>query len=357
MSTNIKNSIEWGLILLSYILSACDVADAVVNNTPAGKRDYIWSRDSVECGDLEGPIEIYSMWGSSPSDVWGASIRAADLRNSFWHYDGKKWSRAIFDTPLSIPGNGSIIIGGVWGTAQNNVWGFGLRQHSNPEWFEPFVMKYDGTTWTEVFGDRNNMPLGIEAIRGINENEFWVAAYGNITHYNNGVWKRYSLGTLNIYAIAKIGSNVYATAYYVGKRDLYLIKKQDEIFVKIDSTDLYNGKFGVRGLDIIDSEIYTYGLNGISKAKINQDEIDISSWETVVSNNAGTYYAGFVNTQKDFFIAGWARDLYHYNGTDWQPITVDPNRYTNSSGLTAIWGNGEEIFICDSHKGIVYHGK
>lgn len=357
MRTKIKSNNIWIIILLSFYLSACDVADTVVNNTPAGKRDYIWSRDSVEYGDLEGPIEMYSMWGSSPNDVWGASFRAADLRNSFWHYDGKKWSRAIFDTPLSIHGNGSIEIGGVWGTAQNNVWGFGLRQHSNPEWFEPFVMKYDGTTWTEVLGDKNNMPFGFHRIRAIDENNFWITASGNITNYSNGVWKRYSIEKLTAYAVSVIGSNVYATAYYAGKNTLYLLKKQVDFFIKIDSTDLFHGKFGVNGLDVISDEIYSYGYDGIYKAQIVNGEIDINSWKNCVHVYDGGLYYATINSVKDICIVGWSKDLYHYNGTDWQAIEIDVSRYGNISGLEGIWGDGKELFICDPYEGIVYHGK
>ncbi len=343
-------------IVIIYI--SCGVTDneKIINIEP-GKRDYVWTKDSIDYGNLPGRIEMYSMWGSSPTDVWGASFSAPDLRNSFWHYDGVKWSRAIWDTPISIPGNGSIIIGGVWGTSKNNVWGFGMRQYSNPDRYEAFVMKYDGSTWTEVTGDKDNMPVGFYDICAVNENNFWISAYYNIYHYNNGIWKRYSIGNLGAQAITVIGDNVYIAAYEGGSNTLYMMKKINDKFIAIDSTSLFDGKFGTRGLDQIDNKLYSYGLHGIFSTTITNNTINKAEWGQVISVNNGGLYSSYVISSKDVWVVGWNPNAFHFNGTDWQPITIDNNRTGQSSGLEGIWGDGKEIFICDTEKGIVYHGR
>jgi len=43
------------------------------NTQKPGKRDYIWTIDSVDYGNLPSTIQLESMWGSSVTDVWGVA--------------------------------------------------------------------------------------------------------------------------------------------------------------------------------------------------------------------------------------------------------------------------------------------
>ncbi len=146
-----------------------------IDNTPPGRRDYKWSIDSVDYEGLPGRIKLYSIWGSSPSDVWGAGF-TEDVRDCLWHYDGKKWSRAVWNTPVTEYGNGSKSVGGVWGTSANNVWAFGGRIYSTTGTIAPFIMHFDGNEWTEVTGNESQMPIGYRDIYAIRKDNFWISS-------------------------------------------------------------------------------------------------------------------------------------------------------------------------------------
>ncbi len=118
------------------------------DDTPKpGKRDYIWSIDSINYGGLITRIELQSIWGSSTTDVWGAAGDAIDVRDCLWHYDGVKWSRATAGTPITeFTGNKTVYA--VWGSARNDVWAFGRK--INQGVLSAFIMHYDGTRWVDA---------------------------------------------------------------------------------------------------------------------------------------------------------------------------------------------------------------
>lgn len=111
-----------------------------IDDVPAGKRDYVWSIDSVDYGNLPGLIQLESIWGSSPTDVWGANGDAPDVRDCLWHYDGEKWSRATAGTPITEP-TGNKVVYSVWGSARTNVWAFGRK--INQGTLSAFIMHYN----------------------------------------------------------------------------------------------------------------------------------------------------------------------------------------------------------------------
>jgi hypothetical protein len=50
------------------------------------RSDFVWT-----IGTLEMPMNsIYSIWGSSPNDVWATGPDGTPL-DELWNYDGAKW--------------------------------------------------------------------------------------------------------------------------------------------------------------------------------------------------------------------------------------------------------------------------
>jgi hypothetical protein len=118
------------IVSIGLLAISCNTTEPPIDDIPPGNRDYIWSIDSVDYGNLPGTIQLESIWGSSPSDVWGAGY-TSDVRDCLWHYDGNTWTRATENNPITVGGNGSRIVGRVWGTASNDVWAIGGRILSN----------------------------------------------------------------------------------------------------------------------------------------------------------------------------------------------------------------------------------
>lgn len=342
------------LLNLSLFLSlSCNTTEPTDNLKP-GRRDYVWAVDSVS---LPGIPFLQSIWGSSPTDVWGAGF-SEDVRDCLWHYDGISWKRATEGTPITELGNGSKIVGGVWGTAQNDIWAFGGRLFSNPERTEPFVMHYDGSQWIEVLGDKSKMPDGFTDIYGIGKDHFWVSSSDHVCEYKNGVWKKYFIAeNYFVQSISGIGSSVYLTAYPIGVDSLYLMKLSGNNLNIIDKTSLFNNsKFGYSGLLFSNNKCYTFGASIIT-TKLSGEIIDVASWKIELNPNNGGFLQSFSLSNKDIWAIGINLLPYHFNGTDWKLINIDfllnnPNPY-----LSGIWGNGSEIFISDTENNLIFHGK
>jgi hypothetical protein len=345
------------LAVLSIMLYSCNTTESNEDedNIVPGKRNYTWNIDSVDYGSLPGLIELSSIWGSSPDDVWGAAF-TADVRNCLWHYDGQKWSRAVWNTPITEYGNGSKSAGGVWGFSKDDVWVFGGRIYSSTETTAPFIMHYDGSKWTEVTGDVSQMPNGYTDIYPISKNHFWISSSGHVCEYKDGIWKKYNMrDDYYIQSICGLENDIYVTAYPIGKDSLYLMKLVGSDFVIIDQSSLYHDpKFSVNGLLFADSKVYTFGL-GLFIAEVKNKSIDTSTWEKVINLPAGGIRKAFKISTKDIWAVGYPGIIYQYNGENWERIFIEGQ--DADAMYDAVWGDGSEIFICDIENGIVFHGK
>ena len=360
-------SIALILVLLISSFNCKSPTGPPPDNTPPGKRDYVWSIDSVDYGNLPSTIQLYSIWGSSAKDVWGAGA-TPDVRDCLWHYNGLKWSRATEGTPITVSGNGSKIIDRVWGTDQNDVWAIGGRIFSNPEGQAPFVMHFDGTEWTEVTGTANDMPLGCTAIYGSAKDDFWVAELGDVVHYYHGTWTKFQIGANMLsWGITGYQGNVYVDAYDIssGGNRVVICRISNGKFSIDDQTTLtnssgaYNGKFEPSKVWASGGKLYTV-WHRISMASVSGNgSVDQSSWQTIITLPSGEYLVNTFNrTTKDFLAAGYPNLLYEYNGSDWQTIAITVGGSVAPLGtLNGVWGDDNEMFVCDVDNGIVYHGR
>lgn len=321
-----------------------------------GRRDYTWTVDSIS-----GPGVPYlqSIWGSSPTDIWGAGF-SEDVRNCLWHYDGISWKRATEGTPITELGNGSKIVGGVWGTAQNDVWAFGGRLFSDPERTEPFVMHYNGSQWLEVLGDKSQMPTGCRDIYAVRKDHFWISSSEYVSEYIDGIWKKYSIGENYIIpSIEGIGSSVYLTAFPIGVDSLYLMKLVNDEFIKVDLTTLFgSGKFGHFALTFGSKKVFSFDGYGIYEAIVNEEIIFSNTWKTIISTSSRGFASSIKLSNTSIWAVGNNFYPYHFNGVDWQPIDI----YSGNAPITGnvfwgIWGNEGEIFICDTENNLIFHGK
>ncbi|HEY3449051.1 MAG TPA: hypothetical protein VGK67_22000 [Myxococcales bacterium] len=97
---------------------------------------------------LKTPEPVQAVWGSSAQDVWvvgSAQAREdAPARSVLRHFDGAAWSEAV-----SL---GGIELLTVWGSGPREVWSAGLGGQ---------VMRFDGTTWAPLaVGSRLDLAAG-----------------------------------------------------------------------------------------------------------------------------------------------------------------------------------------------------
>jgi hypothetical protein len=326
-------------------------------NIPPGKREYVWSIDSIDYGSLPSTIQLESIWGSSATDVWGAAGDAPDVRDCLWHYDGTKWTRATEGTPIT-ENTGNKTVYAVWGSAKNNVWAFGRK--INQGVLSAFIMHYDGTKWIDA------TPVDVQAIAGhlynvygVSQNNIWVGGYEYALHYDGAEWRTYKVAdSVIVGSISGNGGYIYIRTYSPwGKDGSFLYMLSGSAFSMIDFTTSVNPKFG-GNLWAHDKELTTF-TNGIISTSIGQDgTIDTSGWLRKLSTP--TYFGEkIVQSSKNVFAVGQWNLIYHYNGTDWKQIFIEiPDHTVDSFALFwGVWTDGNEVFICDTENGIIYHGR
>jgi hypothetical protein len=327
--------------------------------TKPGKRDYVWSVDSVYYGALPSKIQLESIWGSSATDLWGVAGNASDVRDCLWHYNGSNWTRATAGTPITeFTGNKTLYA--IWGSAQNNVWAFGRK--INQGVLSAFVMHFDGSTWTDATPSNvASLSSILYNVYGVTKDNIWVGGYEYALHYNGYNWRTYKIAdSLSITAITGKNNKVFFhVSSQWGKQDVFLYQFQsiDNTFKIIDRTTLAEAKFGGR-VWITGSTFYSI-TNGIISTTISEvGDIDTTGWTRIFTT--GSYLSQrYIVNERHIFTVGQYNLMYHYNGIDWKQIfisvpnhTVDPDAW-----FWGVWADGNEVIICDWNNGIVYHGR
>jgi hypothetical protein len=322
-----------------------------------GKRDYVWSIDSVDYGNLPSKIQLESIWGSSATDVWGAAGDAPDVRDCLWHYDGVKWTRATAGTPITeFTGNKTVYA--VWGSAREDVWAVGRK--INQGVLSAFIMHYDGTRWTDVTPPNvSSLSSILYNMYGVSKDNIWVGGYEYALHFDGSQWSSYKVAdSLIVGSITGNERNIYMNAYSPwGKNIQLLYMLSGTLFRLIDSTTDSELKFA-GGLWATDTRLASF-INGLVSTRINDNgEIDTAGWRREFTTP--TFFTErHLQSRRNVFAVGQWNLIYHFNGTDWKQLFISvANHIVDPHALFwGVWADGSEVFICDWQNGIMYHGR
>lgn len=349
------------LLFSAIILFSCKQSPVnPEDNVPPGKRNYVWSIDSINYDSIPGTIQLESIWGSSATDIWGANGDAPDVRDCLWHYDGVKWSRATEGTPIT-EFTGNKVVYSVWGSAQNDVWAFGRK--INFGILSAFMMHFDGNQWFDATPSNiSSLSINLYCIYATAADNIWVGGYEYTLHYNGSAWNSYKVADSIIVGSITGNSRYHYLTTYSPWNDTsltYIYKFNEGSFNKIDWAPHYPVKFGL-GLWAQDQILNSF-TNGVISTSINADgTIDVNGWHRLFTTN--TYFglnAYCVQSSKNVFAVGQYNLVYHFNGTDWARIDINvPGHTVDPSALFwGVWTDGNEVFISDIENGIIYHGR
>ena len=336
-------------LVLSFLLFSCkSPTGPAADNTPPGRRDYVWTVDTINT-----PYDaIGRMWGSSPTDLWTTS--AGSWGQSISHFDGENRS--------SYGVSGINVPWAVYGFSHNEVY---IGAENGKIW------KYNGNSWTlfaELTKD-GHTDLHFENIWGKSPNDLYAfGAYPDentvfnktvIAHFNNNVWN-----TINT-------DNLVGTAVH-----LYKNGPDNKIYIQliggvdnVDSTKIYEysqkkfillyGNVWTKGLQadisLINNEVYFILGNRIAIRENNQ-------FKTILNvENPNFYQRIWGRNSKDIFLL-MTDGLAHYNGTDVKYL------FHFTLGGVKPWTQiyGAALFEKDTfflayepttHLNLIYHGK
>ena len=344
---------------LSYV--GCDRSSPTETVYPTGRSlsDYAWTIDSISYQDsIRVPLELTGMWGSSSSDIWGVAGDAGSPDDALWHRDSISWSRATKNT-IFTDYTGNRFAYDIWGTASNNVWAVGRIINSGV--LSAMIIHYNGSSWSDVTpATVKNIHGVLYTIHGVAANDIWAGGYEYAVHYNGATWSTFKVAdSMSVASITGSGSSVYLTmSSNWGKNIIQLYKLSGTQFELIDQTPDYPSKFCYH-LWLHGNQLLSMGYNIYSNTIRSDGTIDTSAWEEVYNTGGRSIVQFQVLSPSDIIAVGSVYLVCQYDGTQWKQFDIrgpnDPGNYLSS--LFALWTNGNDIFVCNYHDGIIYHGK
>lgn len=335
------------LSLLAFIITSDCTKDPIVpvDNVPAGRRDYVWTVDTIRPPKSDYFFAL-RIWGGGPDDVWMIGM-ASSSSNMIWHFDGVRWQ------PLGLYLD--IAPYALFGFSPNDVW---LGNTNATFW------RYNGSNWS-LFS-RQLLP-GYEdnVIQNINGPSA-TDLYGVGVAVNSTLKKRKGIimqfdGNRWTYLTLPDNDIVFADVRYQKTTGLLLLEgfrsnpqsnSQTRIFT-------YNGKeigevfstvpWGA-SVNNIGDEVYIVANHMIYKLSGGKPTL----WKDL----SGTSFLGKVwgRSEKDFFSFA-SGGIGHYNGTDFQTIFQVDSSYLAATGIVFA---KEVFFACNPLAGdivLVAHGK
>ena len=347
MSINIKTYLVIILIIVTLFtllnFSSCDDGPTnTVEEDKPGKRDYMWTVDTLETFN-----PLYRLWGSSPTDLW--AITTGTYYEDIFHFDGSKWKTGTYllpdpYSPYSIYGfaSNSVFIGG----GNGRIW-----QYDGSSIKEVAALTKDGRNdlvFDNIWGESPNSYYAF----GAYTDENGYANNAVIAHFYNNKWEM--LNTDGLFGIVE-----------------HLYKGLDnKIYLQViggknynDSTKIYEysgGKYinlysniwtqGLQAdISLINREVY-FAIGSEIKKRIN------NQFQTVLKvDNPNFYQRIWGRNGNDIFLM-MVDGLAHYNGTNIEYL-FDYNFHTQIFGAALF--EDDVFFLINNTQGknLIYHGK
>ena len=360
-----KNFIELSLVFTVFFLGC--KKDNVVDIKPVkDPRTYSWTADTLGYPGSYQTL-MTDIWGSSHNDVYVVGHNSLSS-GVMWHYDGNSWTSVRL---ISLEGGqieGAIDLTSIYGFSSTDIYAAGTSISYNPNPPPTFASKnliihYDGSTWRKVNVDNSGF---LDDIYGSSPNNIWASGGGTKFFHSDG--NKWETDSVNIkvpsgfsFQINSISSN--SSSFYLlgnsnnnttGETMFYFFKRVNNAWVAQDSFSSSNSsnRFGGRLNQSNLPDLYSNGSGGMYI-------YNNSSWVKISNSPDPIYFMWGTSSDNIFAVSNGSR-AYHYNGTDWKQIEQlnDPK-----IDYYAVWTDGTEAFVVGHiydgvyMKTIVWHGK
>jgi hypothetical protein len=324
---------------------SCKKPTEPINQFKPGKRDYVWTIDT-----LSHPQSLVtamrSMYGTSSTDVFVVG-HCEVAAGRMWHYDGASW----------VPVNLSHITGAleaIDGSGPSDIWVAGAELYLDPNSGRIFdsslVARYDGANWNKVTIPKST---GLRCISVFSPTSVWAgSSTGTVLRFDGNGWTKYELG--EAFFIVSIAA--------VSQTEAFVVANREDRAPPLDSAGFFVFRFSGTGWTAIDTAMRTPG------SPPRHFGLQLSAWDGVLySLSPNIYrYAGsgwqtvlvaevarmWKSGPNNIFAVG--RRVFHYNGIDWIEFAQ----------LYPVFGHGcftdgNEAFIVgnDHARTFVLHGR
>jgi hypothetical protein len=331
------------------------------STAPENPREYNWD---VSVLSYEGSLQttMYSIWGSSPSDVYASgSSRLGGLHGAVYHFKGQQW----FAMPL--PSGAYNNMEQISGFSASDIWVAGAEEHWIPMGEQgvsdsALVLHFIGYTWKSMLPSHMGV-RGLKSMCGISPSDLYFGSNdGRVLHCNGPFWTVDTLYVgLSVKAIGGDASRVFAMANsWRGSLDdsVFCFTKDTAQWRLVDAQSFNNQYVAPRfGLSSVfcpaPGTYYSSTYTGVFQWRAG-------SWVKVLTVNG--FISSLAGSADNILAVGGGSGgplVYHWDGKDWGEIKLKPELLPTGVMLYSAWTNGREAFIVGNDGDVTYvlHGK
>jgi hypothetical protein len=163
-------------------------------------------------------VQSLTIWGSSASDIWEGGAYFFASNGELAHFDGVTWSVGGMVPAITYP-----VPLGIWGSSANDVWA-AVRSQLSPRATD--LLHWDGAAWSNWTADRGESiqdGLNWAGLGGTSSTDAWlVGQFGTLMHWNGTAWTSLRTPTRELSRVsATAPDDVWITAEGLGAKVLH----------------------------------------------------------------------------------------------------------------------------------------
>ena len=302
--------------------------------------NYEWTVDTLYApGALQ--VLMHGIWGTDENNVWVVG-HSDETKYQVWHWDGEKWENRY----LLFPGHPHSL-NAIYGFSESDIWCVGTDIQNYPDIkHRAFLIHYDGSGWRYVDGVDEPMAL---SIWGTNSSNLFVGCdSGLILHFNGSKWLEQKTGTISrLYSIQGFGPDqVFASGYHLDYKSpidtlfYYFFEFNGSKWRVVDSFIDYPfappQRFGYILWASPEGKLYSVGEDGLYLW-------DHHSWTNIKSIGDKQLFSINGTGWNNIFTAGPWNNVYHFNGESWHRFEYF-DKYFFDAGFS-FWCNDKYVFM------------
>lgn len=282
-------------------LSTCDENPVNGDNITPGRRDYMWTVDT-----LFMPFNSFTdITGTSPTDVWVCGP-GGDLDKTFYHYNGQSWKSDLIPRPFAPLSISNISYDNVWSGGRTGM-----------------IWNFNGSQWSQKYQHdiNGNYDITFQSIKVVSSSKIIAGGYyfispdywGIILSSNGVAWEQLNIPKIRTtFADIKVSDNgeiylwgITNEQFTESRYQFYELEGSNlrEIYSGSQSTDEEYGtllQLGNRTYFIIGYDFFSF--NGSKFSKIGR-----------LYDDTKFLNVGWGRNEKDIFL-GMRDGIAHYNG-------------------------------------------
>ena len=256
-----------------------------------GPGGMLWREGDTWRPENLDDVTMYSVWGSSPSDVF---VGAED--GLIYHFDGASWSRE--DTGVGVA------IESLHGSGPNDVWAGGRS-----------FLYYDGSAWSLVEPQIG----GIMGIWAASPTSVFVLSFSGVYQFDGSQWTQTLSDSVLGPRHGGVTTNYFTDIWGRSSSDVYALASEGALF-HFDGESWSEGKVSeVSGNEAVSIDGGPDGDMWITQAFGPMLRGDGLTWTPVLDASNNNVYKVAISSAGEGVAVGLGGHYFQLEGDEWRP--------------------------------------